>query len=314
MRTTNAKNMVMLGLALLAGILWQCSPVQSDEAAATAVSPMQFQQYWYQGQAELTRYDLQQSRYGEIHQGDAVLVFVTEDFWSDKQVKYEFGDKTAVVWPILKLNFTRNFLTGIYPYSLITSVFTPVDLKQGPTLKVTSSAQEWCGQTFTQLNYRNNEYHALLRSYFQGEGDRDFALQAVLLEDEVWTKIRLAPESLPTGEIEVIPGLQYRRFAHTELKVEKAVASRAVLDEAGSNGHRLVTYKLEYKSVPRSLEIKYEADFPYRIAAWEERHKPSFGRKEWAITRAVKTHSLMLDYWTKHGVADTTYRRQLGLR
>jgi len=36
----------------------------------------QFGDYWYTGEAELTSYELKQSRYGEIHEGHAVLIFV----------------------------------------------------------------------------------------------------------------------------------------------------------------------------------------------------------------------------------------------
>ena len=37
----------------------------------------QFQDYWYNRGAELSRFSLEQMRSGEIHQGDAILVFVT---------------------------------------------------------------------------------------------------------------------------------------------------------------------------------------------------------------------------------------------
>ena len=40
----------------------------------------EFADYWYRGQAEITSYDLEQARYGELRSGTAVLVFVTEDF------------------------------------------------------------------------------------------------------------------------------------------------------------------------------------------------------------------------------------------
>ncbi|MEM6726422.1 MAG: septum formation inhibitor Maf, partial [Bacteroidota bacterium] len=33
-----------------------------------------FKQYWYNGEAELSSYSLQQARYGEIHEGEAVMV------------------------------------------------------------------------------------------------------------------------------------------------------------------------------------------------------------------------------------------------
>lgn len=48
-----------------------------------------FLDYRYQGKAELNRFDLQQERYGEIREGDAVLIFVMEDFLPETQVKYE---------------------------------------------------------------------------------------------------------------------------------------------------------------------------------------------------------------------------------
>ena len=62
-----------------------------------------FNDYWYAGKAEITRYELQQARYGELRKGDAVLIFVTEDFLTDKQVKYEFGDSGKAT-SVLKLN------------------------------------------------------------------------------------------------------------------------------------------------------------------------------------------------------------------
>lgn len=135
----------------------------------------QFNTHWYQGKAEITSYKLEQARYGEIHKGDAVLIFVTEDFSRSKQVKLDNpvqAGNDAV--PVLKLNFTKKFNTGIYPYSMMLSVFTPVQIENYPrTLKATASSQEWCGHTFTQLNLRDNRYQAVLYSYFEDEGDQN---------------------------------------------------------------------------------------------------------------------------------------------
>ena len=50
-------------------------------------TPQQFQQYWFSSRAELSRYSLEQARYGEIHKGDAVFIFVTETMNPYKQVK-----------------------------------------------------------------------------------------------------------------------------------------------------------------------------------------------------------------------------------
>ena len=44
----------------------------------------QFKKQWYSGKAELTSYTLQQARYGEMRNGESVLIFVTEDFSKEK--------------------------------------------------------------------------------------------------------------------------------------------------------------------------------------------------------------------------------------
>ncbi len=42
-----------------------------------------FNSYWYKGTAEITSYQLSQVRYGEVHKGTAVHIFVTENFLSN---------------------------------------------------------------------------------------------------------------------------------------------------------------------------------------------------------------------------------------
>jgi len=56
----------------------------SGLTADAAPPAEEFGAYWYQGKAELTSYTLEQARYGEVHPGEAVLVFVTEDFSKSK--------------------------------------------------------------------------------------------------------------------------------------------------------------------------------------------------------------------------------------
>jgi hypothetical protein len=289
---------VLVFAIILAGAFF----VQSQGAG---FDQQQFKKYWNQGKAELTRYDLSQARYGEIHKGEAVLIFVTEPFLTDKQVKFESGDSSTAV-QVLKLNFTRKFYTGIYPYSLMTSVFTPVDYHKNRTLKVTTSSQEWCGSMFLQMNFRNNHYDAQVRSYFQTEGDQNLTVNTSWLEDEIWTRIRLAPETLPIGNIDLVPGSQYIRLWHQQLTAQKAVAT---LEEEGN----LRTYSIEYANIKRKVQIQFEKAFPYAITAWEETQPGGFGDSGLLTTRAVRTKSLLLDYWTKHNNKDAHYRNELGL-
>jgi len=220
----------------------------------------------------LTRYELKQSRYGEIRDGDAVLIFVTEDFLPDRQM---------------------------------TSTFTPVDGDR-QTLKVSSSVQEWCGHVYQQLNLRQDGYHEVLHSYFQDEADREARVGAAMPEDEIWTRIRIDPSSLPIGEVEVIPGLQDARMTHRPAAIERATA-----ELSGEQGGSVAVYRLEYRDFPRTLVIRFEAAFPFTVLSWEEHHDASGDERQ--ITRATRTHSVMTDYWNKNSVGDGDDRRKLGL-
>ncbi|MCB0259688.1 MAG: septum formation inhibitor Maf [Calditrichaeota bacterium] len=300
-------------LMTLAIIYAGCTPAGSGKKSVQSPPPVEnFGDYWYQGTAELTRYELRQARYGEIHSGDAVLIFVTEDFLQDKQVKYEHGSREQAV-SVLKLNATRKFYTGIYPYSIMTSVFTPVSA-MNHSLKVSFSAQEWCGQAFMQLNFQGNDsYRGVLHSYFQDEADQAFAVNNALLEDELWTRIRLNPEALPTGEIDLFPGAHYIRMRHQPLQPQKAVASLSSSEDPALSEKPLQVYRIEYRSIERVLEIKFEAEFPFAIVAWEETYPSGFGDSRVLKTSAVRTHTLNAPYWSLNSVADSLYRKQLGL-
>jgi hypothetical protein len=157
------------------------------------------------------------------------------------------------------------------------------------------------------LNFRNNGYQATLHSYFQAEADQDLSLKSAWLEDEIWTRLRLAPETLPVGDIEIIPALQFVRLAHVDLKVEPATAQR-------KKEGNMETYTLQYKNLKRTLTIHFESAFPYRIQSWEEKVPSGFGENSPMLTtRAVKTNSILLDYWNKHNNADDIYRQKLGV-
>jgi hypothetical protein len=57
-----------------------------DTAEFETYTPARFRDYWYNHGAELSHFTLEQIRYGEIHEGDAVLVFVTEDINPQKAI------------------------------------------------------------------------------------------------------------------------------------------------------------------------------------------------------------------------------------
>jgi hypothetical protein len=271
----------------------------SENEIASIKKHPKFNEYWYQGKAEITSYKLTQARYGEIHQGTAVHIFVTEDFLPEKQVKAD--SKNAKNVPVLKLNSTKKFVTGMYPYSLMTSTFSPIGLNQ-QAIKISFSSQEWCGNTFAQLNNRTN-FDIDFHSYFESDADREKTLKKNILENELWNQLRISPENLPVGNIDIIPSFEFLALHHKEIKAYKAKAS--LVKKGG-----FVKYAIEYPELKRTLIIEATKDFPYTIESWEETITK---RGKTLTTKAEKIKTIQSAYWQKNGVANVKERKELGL-
>lgn len=285
----------------------------SNTREATVKSPKEggnFDQYWYQGKAEISSYDLSQARYGELRKGEAVLVFVTEPFSKSRQVKTGAtpNNKEDVV-SVLKLNTIKKFVTGVYDYSIMSSVFTPVDLQNQPhSIKVSTSLQEWCGHTYTQLNLQTYKYKVLLHSYFESEADREYQVEQALLEDELFNRIRINPNTLPTGKIQLVPSTTIARLLHYKLNVREAEA----VQKAHATNSDWMTYELSYNEAPeRRLSIHYQKEFPYQIEAWEEVYMDG---GELLTTKATRKKTLLLDYWNQNKLKDEALRKSLEMR
>ena len=299
-----------IALVFLALLIWQCNQPASSEPAsnAKALSTAQaaplplangFAQYWYQGKAELNTFKVTQERYGELRDAEQVSVFVTEDFSKSKQVKLDDAAQAgADRAPILKLNTIRRFHTGIYDYSIMASVFNPID--GGMAIKSTSTVQDWCGHVFSQLNVQSAGYEAKTFSYFETEGDQKITLGKALLEEELMLRIRMNPSTVPTGAVKVIPDLSYIRMRHKPLKVEDATISIGVEPKSS-------VLTLQYTSIPRQLVVRFESDFPHKILGWEEQVEGKL------MSRGVLKASILSPYWMQHGLADDHMRDSLKL-
>ncbi len=262
-----------------------------------------FKNYWYSGQAEITSYDLEQARYGEMRKGEAVLIFVTEDFLPGEQVKANSSNDKNV--SVLKLNATKNFITGIYPYSIMQSTFYPLNGEEH-ALKISASIQEWCGQVYSQLNKRD-KFEITSHSYFQGEADQDFELPKVHLENEVWNRLRIDPDAMPTGDFEMIPSFEYLRLTHKEIKTYKVTGEFYTLDDYN-------VYSLEYPELQRQLKIYFSMGFPNTIEKWEESYPSGFGENAGILTsKAVKKQRIKSDYWNKNSNNNIPLRKNLDL-
>jgi hypothetical protein len=284
---------------------FSCESNKNETSAKPAIStkqvnPNTFNEYWFSGTAEINSYNLKQARYGEIRNGEVVLVFVTEPFSANKQVKLDNPNKTPEdAVSVMKLNNVRKFNTGIYDYSILTSTFTPINTKEHPhTLKTTTSIQEWCGITFTQLNLDNNNYHYKQFSYFESQGDLERNIKVSLLEDELMSRIRINNGELPLGEIELIPSIVQSRFTYNDVKPVKAEISKNISKE-------LIKYTLKIPSQKRTVTIDVENQFPFKILAWTEDNGDSL------VTTASLKKSLKSPYWNQKSVSDEQLRKKL---
>ena len=319
------KLIILLFLPLM---IWSCQDASSEllDNAGTQLSQAKPQataiktpekdfklgDYWYQGKAELSRYELKQNRYNALHPGEVVTIFVTEDFLTDKQVKNDrYTSQNST--PILKLNMVKRFTTGLYDYSMMTSVFTPTKLKEIPqTLKVSFSSQDWCGHAYMQLNYKDGAYKNTLHSYFEGEADKVTNFDYVLLEDEMMNRIRMNPDMLPLGKMQLLPSASTLRLLHLPAQAVEASASMNTYTGTDIEGEHLKVYTISFPDLKRTLEIVFQSEEPYIIEGWIDAY-PSMFDKQIRKTVAQRKETIMSPYWQKNSPEDAEMRAKLGL-
>jgi hypothetical protein len=267
-------------------------------------------EYWVGGEAEITRYDLLQARLGELREGDAVLLFEVRHFLPEKRAEADAPDWQKVGGiEVLRLNFTKEFTAGVNPYAIMTSVYTPLRISDHPrTLATATSVQQWPGQASLQLDLTGDVYEVTGRSYLDTGANEARELEATWLEDEIWTRIRLAPSTLPTGMVQLIPGGEQARLRNRPLSVETA---RVSLEERGEG---VMVYAIRYRALNRKLAISFEKAFPHSILGWEEWYGDAAGASgRNQTTKATRAESIRLDYRNLNGVEDVEWRAKLGL-
>lgn len=264
---------------------------EADEAARALPAPEYaggFWRHWGDGRAELAAYDLVVSRYGESRQGTAVSIVVSERFRSDQRVKSD--SQSEGTYPVLKLNFVRDFPTGVYDYNLMTSAFVALEpvhgLVAGTPTKISFSAQEWCGHAYQQALFGSDGVEYELHSYFEGEADRAANLQlpsrgaaGSTSEDVLWLWARgLTYPYVAPGDSATVPllgSLETARLRHQELDWLNADLSRSKEIEtvevpAGRfEVDRATAVLTSPEGSKRTWTYWTETAFPHRVIAWE---------------------------------------------
>jgi hypothetical protein len=282
-------------------------------AVAAPAFGQDFWAHWGDGKAELNGYRLTQPRYGANRAGSAVLVFVTEDFSDSLRVKADPGKHPQTdVYPVLKLNFVRDFQTGIYNYNTMTSTFARVS-PGWPVAKVSFSSQEWCGQVWHQILPRAGKVVGLFHSYFDGEADGTDDLPLPkdgVFEDALPILLRgWNGEYLKAGEsrtVPFLPSLFRSRLAHKPLAWGKATITRASATsevKVPAGVFKAVTWTVAEEGGVK-VTYAFEAAPPYRLLR----------RSSDAGEDAVLLGSSRQSYWKLNAPGGEQYLKELGLK
>ncbi|MFN3198749.1 MAG: hypothetical protein ACE366_10120 [Bradymonadia bacterium] len=276
--------------------------------AATAQSNP-FWQHWSDGQAELNGYTLTQPRYGQSRPGRAVLVYVTEPFSARRGVKVDrYDPQNPDHRTVLKLNHVRKFQTGVYDYSVMTSVFVDPQRSFSP-LKISFSSQEWCGHMFQDTRFDETGAKVSINSYFDGEsGQRSLDLgRNAIAEDALFIVLRqLDTLKMRPGRqaAQFVSSALQDRFLHTPAQVRAGTLEFVEeTTEVEVPAGKFTTHTARWSVSGRTCEAAIEAAYPHRIVRWQCSDGES----------AALTGSKRMPYWRLNREGDEAALEGLGL-
>ncbi|MEX2379218.1 MAG: hypothetical protein WD530_00625 [Vicingaceae bacterium] len=201
----------------------------------------------------------------------------------------------------------RKFTTGIYDYSLMSSIFSPINQERNVfPIKITTSSQEWCGHSWIQLNESLHHYQLQGFSYFEKESDMNKLLPKAITEDGLWNQIRLNPDLIPTGELQMIPSTQYLRLSHQDTKAYLANIQLQLTNDSIKN--QLLS--IHYPKINRTVHIEFETKFPHHILGWSEE---KLSGDTLLTTKAKLKARIKSPYWSQNSLQDSSMRKKLNL-
>jgi len=295
-----------------------------DDAPREGASS-EFWEWWGDGQAELSGYRMMVDRYGAPREAELALIYVTEPHDRRTWIKDDRVEEPHRV-NVMKLNQNMAFLTGTYPYSVMTSVFAPVDRYREESfspVRIVHSVQEWCG-AYSHLVWPGpDRYRSLRLSYFAHEGERIREVEAdapLLYEDALLVQLRELDGPFAGGgdwEGMLVPELWRLRSGHrgTDPLPARIIREEATwmvegLDRAGdgepggggSQMEKPVTrFTLQAGEYERVFHV--ERDAPRRILGWTT----STGEEARLLA------SERMAYWELNRPGDESWREALGL-
>jgi hypothetical protein len=274
--------------------------------APRASASSAFWDHWGDGRAELSGYRITVPRYGEPREGEMALIYVTEPHDRRSWIKDDDVSSPHRV-EALKLIRSFQFLTGVYPYAVFSSVFSPVDRwgeEPFHPVRIHLDVQEWCGSVSHRVWPAQDRLRSLRLSYFASEGEtlREVALpEGTLFEDALLIQLRELDGPFQDGEDWegwLVRELWSLRTGHGPVEPVRARISRS---SATRGGGPVTRFRVEAEGYNRTLDVEESA--PRRILGWET----STGE----VAELLTTERLA--YWSLNRLGDESVRGQLGL-
>ena len=279
---------------------------------AAQTGAVDFYAHWADGKAEISSYEVIQPRYGELRQGYGVMIFVTESLHRQTFIKADPPTPEADQFYALKLNHILKFTTGIYDYSVMTSVFSQVAGERHPfeLRRISFSAQEWCGQVFDEALFSGGQIDGRISSYFASEGRGAYQLKQpehFASEDHLLIRIReLQGPFMDLGEVrevEMLPSFWQLRQAHQPRATVAGRIHKAAEEQIETATGALTRVRWELLIGQRQRTLWTEKAYPHRILRWEDGDGG----------RGKLMQTIRVPYWQLQADADEVYRRELGI-
>jgi hypothetical protein len=278
--------------------------------------PAVFWPHWGDGKAEINRYEGTQIRYGAERKSEQILIYMTEPFNVQLQVKtdkYSAGDESYI--NVLKFNRIKEFPTGMYNYNLMTSVFTslePFEIDDTPfppstLMKIAFSEQDWNGLVSQQVNRQVRGMYSSLHSYFEKEADRNelyLLTPQTLFADELFIRVRELTNPLEDGLYHMYPTLEHTRLFHQPVEEDDVTVTHAK-SLYTFDGAEIPVKKFLIANNQLEWLFTVESEYPHRILYYR------FTRGGQVIEDGKLTGTERLPYWKLHAPGDEAYLHKL---